>query len=159
MKRWATMGDMDVHYTERALKRLKDKGYRITLPRRRVVELLDKAEKPLTPFEIKDHLADAGEPVDLVSIYRILECLDQNGLLHRIWSSGRVLKCDLDEEHGCERQQHDHCHHSLVCRGCGRVEEVHCPDIAPLQAEIARESGYLIESHYLEFSGLCKQCR
>lgn len=150
---------MALLYAQRALKRLKEKGYRITLPRRRVVELLSRVERPLTPFEIKDQLAESGEPVDLVSVYRILECLDQNQLLHRIWSSGRVLKCDLDEERGCSLKQHDHCHHSVVCRGCGRVEEVHCPDITPLQTKIAHEAGYLIESHYLEFSGLCPLCR
>lgn len=153
------MDAMDSAYVERALKRLKHKGYRITQPRRRVVELLARSERPLTPFEIKDMLEMAGEPVDLVSIYRILDCLDQNQLLHRIWSSGRVLKCDLDEESDCQHEQAHHCHHSVVCRGCGLVEEVHCPDLTPLQAKVAESAGFEIDSHYLEFSGLCPNCR
>ena len=145
-------------YAEEALGILKKRGYRITKPRRKVLELLERTGFALSPYEIKDLLDAAGEHVDTVSIYRILECLEDNHLIHRVLTSGKVHKCDLDNEDHCRLDQDDHCHHNLICRACGTIEEVHCPGLAPLERGIAEQAGFAIEEHHLEFSGLCRRC-
>jgi Fe2+ or Zn2+ uptake regulation protein len=146
-------------YAEEALCILKSRGYRITQPRRKVLELLERAETALSPYEIKDLLDSAGERVDTVSIYRILECLEDNHLIHRVLTSGKVHKCDLESEEHCHLDQEDHCHHNLICRQCGAIEEIHCPGLALMEAELTKQAGFTIEAHHLEFSGLCRKCR
>lgn len=145
-------------YAEEALSILKNRGYRITQPRRKVLELLERSETALSPYEIKDLLDAAGEHVDTVSIYRILECLEDNHLIHRVLTSGKVHKCDLEREDHCVLEQADHCHHNLICRVCGAIEEVHCPGLSPLEQAVAQQAGFKIEAHHLEFSGLCSKC-
>lgn len=145
-------------YTESALHILKDRGYRITKPRRRVLEVLEHTDAALSPYEIKDQLDTAGEHVDTVSIYRILECLEENQLVHRVLTTGKVRRCDLEEAH-CHLEQEAHCHHNLICRECGSIEELHCPGLGALESEVSKRAGFQIEAHHLEFSGLCRQCR
>ncbi len=146
-------------YTQNALEHLKNHGYRITKPRRLVVELLDKSDTALSAYEIKDLLNQSQENVDTASIYRILECLEENHLIHRILSTGKVRKCQLDHEDTCNLEQPDHCHHFLICTRCGTVEELHCLGLDTLVQEIEFTSNFQIQAHHLEFSGLCKPCQ
>ena len=145
-------------YVTEALRLLKTRGYRITVPRRRILDLLDTTEAALNPYEIKAHLEAVGEPADISSIYRVLECLETNGLVHRILANGKFHKCHLDQETNCHRDQLDHCHHNLVCRGCGAVEEVHCPGLSAIARDLSEHSRFRIEAHQLEFQGLCARC-
>ena len=145
-------------YTEDAIARLKERGYRITTPRRNVLELLDRLQKPVSPYEIKELLEQARVRIDTVSIYRILDCLEQNGLIHRVLSIGKYRKCDLDIEDHCRLKQAEHCHHNLVCRACGAIEELHCPDLSKLERAVSEHTGFRIEGHELEFRGLCGKC-
>lgn len=145
-------------YADEAMHVLKERGYRITKPRLRVVELLAGTDEALSPYEIKDRLDAAGTHVDTVSIYRILECLEENHLIHRVLTTGKVRRCDLEQEEHCHLEQTDHCHHNLVCKACGTVQEVHCPGVQAIIDEVAKASGFRIEQHHLEFSGLCRKC-
>lgn len=146
-------------YADEALKLLKARGYRITQPRRRVVDVLEHADTALSPYEIKERLDAAGAPVDTVSIYRILDCLEENHLVHRVLTTGKVRRCDLEHEDHCDLEQADHCHHNLVCRACGAIQEVHCPGVETIVTDVAKRSGFQIDKHHLEFSGLCHQCQ
>jgi Fur family transcriptional regulator, ferric uptake regulator len=146
-------------YAEQALETLKDKGFRITKPRRLVVELLDTANKPLSAYEIKDLLVSQDEKVDTVSVYRILECLEENHLIHRVLATGKVRKCSLEHEEHCHLSQEEHCHHLLICEKCQATEEVHCPGTAELVKELEKLSNFQIRSHNMEFLGLCSRCR
>ena len=145
-------------YTDQALSVLKEKGFRITRPRRCVVELLDEAKAPLSAYEIKDLLDARSEKVDTASIYRILDCLEENQLIHRVLTTGKVKKCALEHEEACTLHQEEHCHHMLLCQKCNKVEEVHCPGVQTLVAELEKRSGFRIQSHNMEFLGLCAAC-
>ncbi|MBY0404912.1 MAG: transcriptional repressor [Cyanobacteria bacterium] len=145
-------------YSDKALQVLKDRGYRITNPRKLIVTLLDKTEDPLSAFEIKDSLIRSGEKVDLVSIYRIIDCLLENNLVHKLLSNGKIKKCQIELESECQRHQEDHCHHFLICRHCQSVQEIHCVGLEPLTHQISLIEGFQVEHHHLEFTGLCKNC-
>ncbi|WP_373533412.1 Fur family transcriptional regulator [Vampirovibrio sp.] len=140
-------------YSEQAIAILKQKGFRITRPRMLVLELLDRTERTLSAYEIKDILDESGEKVDTVSVYRILECLEENHLIHRVLSSGRVMKCHL--EHEQEDQQE---HLIISCQGCGSIEEIQFPEVDKIIRSIEKLSTYKIQNHNLEFFGLCRQC-
>lgn len=146
-------------YTETALALLKARGYRQTRPRKLVLETLDDARRPLSPYEVAQRIRDEGETADAASIYRIFQTLEANGLVHRVISTGKYRKCHLAPEDQCERHQHQHCHHNMVCRACGRIEEFHCPGMDLVEQAVAAQSSFLIEGHELEFKGLCDACR
>ncbi len=145
-------------YTDQAIALLKEKGLRITRPRKLVLDLLDQTESALSAYEIKDALDAQGEKIDTVSVYRILECLDEHGLIHRVLSSGKVRKCLLEPETQCQLEQPEHCHHLLICTHCHRIQEIHCPGIHTLIRQLKKQIRFTIESHHLEFTGLCEQC-
>ena len=146
-------------FTDTALQLLKSRGYRVTKPRRLVLELLDTTDAALSAYEIKDRLDAANASVDTASIYRILECLEENQLVHRVLSSGKVRKCQLEHEEDCHREQPDHCHHLLICRRCNTIEELHCLGLNQLVANIETQSQFQVESHNLEFFGVCRRCQ
>ncbi|MBX2860870.1 MAG: transcriptional repressor [Vampirovibrio sp.] len=151
-----------MNYTNAAIEVLKSKGYRITQPRKLVLDALEKSFTPLSAYELKDLLDEAGQKVDTVSVYRILDCLEKTHLVHRLVSSGKVLKCDLgheDPEEPCHRDQSDHCHHFLVCRSCDNIEEIHCVGIDELAHHALKDTGFQVEEHRLEFLGRCKKCK
>ena len=138
-------------YAEHALNRLRELGFRITRGRRLILDALSGAERPLSPYALHDLLANRGEAVDTVSIYRTLETLETHGLAHRVATSGGYLPCRLEDHPGC--------HHHLICRACGRVDEVDCPGIHEVERDVTRASGFLIERHVVEFVGLCPACQ
>jgi len=138
-------------YVEFALARLREQGSRITRGRRLVLEALGRTERPISPYAIHDLLVAQDEAVDTVSIYRTLETLENAGLVHRVAFSGGYLPCRLEDHPGC--------HHHLICRECGRVEEVDCPGMAAVEQSAAADSHFRIERHLVEFVGLCPGCQ
>lgn len=145
-------------YLEYVVEQLKKQGLRVTKPRRLVTKLLDTAKSPLSAYEIKDILDSQNEAVDIVSIYRILDCFEENHLVHRVLSSGKVVKCHLEGEDDCHLHQEDHCHHLLICDGCGHIDEIHCPEMMSLMKHLSSIKNFQITGHNLEFTGLCKTC-
>lgn len=146
-------------YPDTAMQLLKERGYRQTKQRRVVLETLDVAEIPLSPYEIADRIKQRGEKGDVVSVYRILQALEENDLAHRVLSSGKYRKCHLAPESDCHRHQNQHCHHNLVCSKCGKIEEFHCPGMDLVEQLLSAQSAFQIESHALEFNGICPTCK
>ena len=142
----------DPNFVEHALSVLREGGYRITRQRRAVVALLDAACDPLMPYDIKDRLDAGGTSIDTVSVYRILARFEAMGIVHRIPSSGGYVKCHLQPEA-------DACHHYLVCRICNRVEEIPCEGLEKLERTVADQTGFAVETHNIELSGICLACR
>lgn len=147
-------------YYEEALARLKEAGLRVTQPRKAILKCLDVATIPLNAYDITEVLAKEQVQVDTVTVYRVLECLEEHHLIHRMVGSGKVLKCQLDHEDHCEHQHEaHHCHHLIVCETCKRVEEVHCTALEDLTHSVEQSTGYAVAYHSLEFYGKCPQCQ
>ncbi len=146
-------------YVDTALALLKARGYRQTRPRRMVLETLERSDGPLSAYELADRIKEAGEKGDVVSVYRILQALEENELVHRVLSSGKYRRCLLGPEEDCGRHQLQHCHHNLVCRQCGQIEEFHCPGMDLIEQVLRAQSAFSIERHALEFIGLCAGCK
>lgn len=146
-------------YIEQAVKVLKENDFRVTNPRKLVIKLLDKSKEALSAYEIKDKLDSSGKEVDIVSIYRIIDCLEQNKLVHRVLSSNKIMKCQLKHEDECDKHHHEHhCHHLLICQKCGSIEEIHCAGISTLIKTVETTSKFKIKKHSLEFYGNCSKC-
>lgn len=140
-------------YKTHAIQILRNNMFRITAPRQHVIDALDRATTPMSPYDIVDWLKGDGLKMDTVTVYRIFECLEANGLIHRVLSTGKYVKCGISPT-----AQHSHsecCHHLAICDRCGATREIHCH--APIN--IPDLPDMMIIGHRLELIGRCTQCQ
>ena len=132
-------------------ERLSRAGWRITTPRRVVMQVLQRAARPLSPQEIYMRGRRIHRSLGLVSVYRSLEVLERVGLVRRVHQEDR---CD-----GYILASPGH-HHILLCRRCGRtVEFPGAEDLSGLIAQVEQRTGFQVEDHLLELIGLCSPCQ
>jgi Fur family ferric uptake transcriptional regulator len=125
-------------------------GYRLTRPRRALADLIAAHDGHFTAAELEEAARRRGIGVSRATMFRALDLLAELEVLERI---------DLPNgEHAYVPCVQAH-HHHLVCSRCGRVSEVEDCGVAEAVAEIARRTGYRIESHRLELFGLCRHCQ
>ena len=135
---------------ERAAKLCARRGERFTPLRRRVLELIAAAERPVGAYELKDRLAEERGPVAPPTIYRALDFLDAQGLVHRIHSRNAYVVCaQAEAPHSAEL---------LICTSCGRVVEVPCAALERHLIEHARSFGFEARRVAVEVVGTCREC-
>jgi Fur family zinc uptake transcriptional regulator len=122
---------------------------RLTAPRRRVLEMLLKANAPQKAYDLIAAFGESGEPAKPPTVYRALEFLERLGFAHRIESLNAYVPCRLDGT--------GHAAAFLICDCCGAAEEFE-PDFAPGRAAAAAK-GYAVKSVTLEARGLCPACQ
>lgn len=120
-------------------EQLSRAGWRITMPRRVVMRVLERAARPLSPQEIHARGRRLHRSLGLVSVYRALMVLERAGLVRRVHREDR---CD-----GYVLASPGH-HHLLVCRRCGRaVEFPGAEDLSGLIAQVEQRTGFRVEDH------------
>ena len=130
---------------------LADAECRVTAPRRAVMQVLQQANEPLSPQEIRDQARATHRPLGLVTVYRTLDLLAELGLVRRVHHN--------DGCHGYLPATTGH-FHALICRDCGRsVEFSGDNDLRTLIAAVETQTGYRVEEHLLQLSGLCSGCQ
>src|SRR5262245_22105441 len=136
------------HYQTQALAVLQANGFRLTQPRRQILACLAQTRVPLSAYEIRDTLAAQGVKTDIVTVYRVLECLEQNQVLHRMLTTGKVVPCHLPQEAACTHTHAaHHCHHLLSCCQCGTVQEIHCHQMDEVIAYVEAQRQFAIDEH------------
>ena len=128
-------------FIEWKAKDLKSAGLKATLPRIRILEILEQSElKHLSAEDVYKALLSAGEEVGLATVYRVLTQFEAAGLVkrHNFDSGSSVFEID-------EGEHHDH----MVCLTTNEVIEFHNEEIEELQRKIAEEHGYILEDHSL----------
>jgi len=133
------------------MARLGDAGRRNTPARARVVAATLRRDAPFSAEEVVREVARYG--VGRATVFRTLELLVSIGALSRVHG--------IEEGGRCVR--YTPCapahHHHLVCRSCGRVEEIDLAGLDSKLARIARARGYAALGHTLEVAGICAECR
>jgi Fe2+ or Zn2+ uptake regulation protein len=132
------------------LERLQSSGYRLTGPRRALVELIAGSRRALDPLALYDLGRRDYPGLGLVTVYRTLEKLEELGLVQRVHQSG-----------GCQAylraaQGHEHL---LICTGCGQAIYFSGDDLGDLMANIAARCNFTIEGHWLQLYGRCADCQ
>ena len=118
---------------------LKKAGLKVTLPRLRILELLESAESPhLSAEGIYKQLLNAGEEVGLATVYRVLTQFEQAGI---------CIRHNFEEGHGVYELTPAHHHDHMVCVETGDIIEFTCDDIERFQETVAKEKGYEIVDH------------
>jgi len=126
---------------------IRDTGARLTRPRTRVLMFLLKQNHPLTHHEIHEQLP--GEPIDTVTLYRVLEWLMTNGLVHRIAGADQVWRFSTSGG----RQDHEHAH--FQCTNC---ESVTCFNDMPLPRRVKMPEGFTSQEVDFLIKGICPRC-
>ena len=142
------MGDWIGH----ARATLERDGYRLSAPRKAVVETLATLGCSVTAKEIADRLHDRGEDVGVASIYRTLDLLDKLRLARRVDAAEGVARYEPVDPSG------EH-HHHLVCERCGEVRAFEDRDLERAIEELSRRVDYAVDAHDVTLRGECPDCR
>ena len=118
---------------------LKKAGLKATLPRIRILEVLEQhKDDHLSAEDIYKELIKAGEDVGLATVYRVLTQFESAGMIMRHnFEEGRAIYEIMPDDH------HDH----MVCLESGKVIEFHDEMIEKRQEEIAKAHDYELVDH------------
>jgi len=122
-------------------QQLKDAGLKITLPRLKILSILENAEeKHLSAEDVYKLLINAGEDVGLATVYRVLTQFE---------SAGLVARHNFEDGHAIFELSSEHHHDHMICVDSNEVIEFVDKEIEALQQKIAEEHGYELIDHNL----------
>jgi len=128
------------------------RSQKFTPIRRQVLGALLGSHRPLGAYEVIDELAKTMSRPAPITVYRALDFLMENGLVHRIESRNAFLAC-----------AHDHAEASmvafLICDKCGSVGEVPATRVAQSLNDAARTTGFAPKLSVVEITGTCAHCQ
>ena len=125
---------------------------RLTPMRRRVLEALLASHQPLGAYELIDRLAVRTARPAPITVYRALDFLREQGLVHRIESRNAFIAC----VHNHERSDPVV---FLICEKCGAVGEAASAAVADTIKSASRAAGFVPKTPVIEISGICANCR
>ena len=128
---------------------LRARGYRVTPQRQLVLEAV-KACEQATPEEICARVRETARGVNISTVYRTLELLEELGMVTHSHLGHGAPTYHLASEA-------DHVH--LVCRGCGEISEVSPDLVESFVANLDDKLGFLTDVHHLTVFGRCRKCR
>jgi Fur family ferric uptake transcriptional regulator len=130
-------------------KELRKAGLKVTLPRVKIMEVLETSKKRhLSAEDIYRKLLGAGEDIGLATVYRVLSQFEEAGIVNR-----NNFETDHSVFELAEDKHHDH----IVCLDCGRVEEFLDETIESRQESVAERRGFDIADHSLTLYGHCRK--
>ena len=130
---------------------LKDAGLKITLPRIKILQILESSDvHHLSAEDVYKQLIQNDEEIGLATVYRVLTQFEEAGLVVRHHFEGGHSVFEI-----ASNEHHDH----IVCVKCGRVEEFIDQQIELRQRVIAEELGFELTDHNLNMYGLCPECK
>ena|SRR5579875_934409 len=138
-------------WTEQALAKLADAGYRRGGARRELLTLLGEQRCALSALEIEQALADAERRVSRASVYRILEELEAIHVVQRVEVGAGITRYE-PVRHG---RGH---HHHLVCDSCGRLEPFSDEGLERALTRLSDRVPLEVSEHEVVLHGACVDC-
>ena len=139
----------DTALDQELIAALRARGQRVTLPRLLVHRHLRRASPHVTPEQLHAELAPQLPSLSPATIYGTLDLLDDLGLVRRVSTprGGTVYDSRVDD------------HHHVICRSCGRIEDVEAPLETAAVERAAVAAGFRVDHRQLAIYGLCADCR
>lgn len=127
------------------------RGVQLTPIRLKVLELILNSHKAVKAYDLLDQIKPINDAAKPSTVYRALDFLLEQGLIHRVESLNAFV--------GCHRSASEHEQLLLICKVCNNVEER--PALAVLFALNAdlELADFLPQRKTLEIHGLCRDCR
>ena len=135
----------------RAQQICKLRGTRMTLVRRRVLELILLAEQPVRAYALLARLEQERGKLGPPTVYRALDFLLAQKLIHKVETSNAFVACSDVE--------HSHMSQFVICEDCGATEEIQDDEIAESLRRLGEGRGYAVGRQVVEARGLCPSCR
>lgn len=142
---------VDNAWSEHALARLVEAGYRRGGARTAVVEALARHGCAVTALELEEELRRRKVRVGRASVYRALEVLEELHLVQRFEAARGVASYERVDPSG-------HHHHHAICRRCGRMEPFEDRGLERAIGQVAEQVPFEIAEHDVVLRGLCERC-
>lgn len=130
----------------------QSRGFRITALRRVLAGLFLSSPKPLSIPQIQDILSRKKHEPNVTSIYREIDFFMKQGFLRSVHIEVNKAFYEFLGTH----------HHHIVCRLCGRIEDVDFSELKQLffiiEKKLKSTKKFRLIDHSLEFFGICAQC-
>lgn len=132
-------------------KVLTENGYRVSGPRKLVMQVLESNLHPMTPLVIYQALSQSGRALGMVSVYRALELLTELELVCVVY--------DHDGSAGYVAGGVGH-HHHILCQKCRQaIAFAGSEDLSSLIQRVEEETHYRVSDHLLQLYGICPDCQ
>lgn len=142
---------VDSRWSEHALERLAEAGYKRGGARTAVVETLAGHTCAVTALELEEELRQRDVRVGRASVYRALEVLEELSLVQRFEAARGTASYERIDPSG-------HHHHHAICRRCGRMEPFEDRDLEQAIGQVAKEVPFEVAEHDVVLRGLCDRC-
>ena len=130
----------------------RERGARLTPNRERILRLVWANHQPVGAYSLLDALAEQGSRrTTPPTVYRALDFLLEQGLIHRIASLNAFI--------GCADPTHRHAGHFLICQHCNTAIELQDPQISNAITRSVKEQGFRIHHQCVEIIGSCQRCQ
>ena len=130
----------------------KERAQKFTPIRRQVLQALLSSHRLLGAYEVIDELAKSMPRPAPITVYRALDFLMENGLVHRIESRNAFLACGHDHDTSAMVA-------FLICEQCGSVGEIPASRVAQSLSDAVRTTGFTPKLSVVEITGTCAHCQ
>lgn len=134
---------------------MEGKAYK-TNNRARIMDFLEKnKERTVSVGDIQNHLDESNNHVNISTIYRYLDKLEQSGELIKVASKddGRSTYQLIDRDKNCNQHLH------LKCSNCGKLIHLDCGFMDEIAHHVFKDHGFSIQCENSIISGLCSECQ
>jgi Fur family transcriptional regulator, ferric uptake regulator len=128
---------------------LKEHGWRMTPQRKLILDAIARSRGHISAEQVYRQVAEDSPDVNLTTVYRTLERLEQLGFVRHKHLHGEPAQYERTDE-----PPHQH----LVCTDCGRHQELDVSVLEPLESELQRRYGFYANLGHTAFVGLCTAC-
>ncbi len=128
---------------------VRGQGYRMTPQREMILDAIHR-EGHVTADEIYQRVCAKTPAINLATVYRTLELLKALGIVTAIDTGDGCVHYELAGKQP---------HHHLVCEGCGHTLELDCDVLLPLEQELLRRYGFVMNLNHLALFGTCPDCQ
>ncbi len=150
---------------DRAAAACLGRGAQLTELRRQVLRLVLSSPQPIGAYALLDRLKAERPGAAPPTVYRALDFLLEQGLIHRLERLNAFMGCAGPAEahghgHGCggHGPGHDHPHQFLICTACGSTAEICDGGVSAAVAAAARAAGFVVGRATVEIEGRCGRC-
>lgn len=141
---------MSEEQTKPSLPHQASQSIRLTPLRRRVFDIVCAGTQPVGAYDILHALRPLDEAATAAGVYRSLEFLTKNGMIHRLESTKAFVACTMPH--------HSHGSQFIVCHNCGKAVETDNHRLNEAANELATSVGFSLNQGTIEISGLCASC-
>ncbi|WP_454054719.1 Fur family transcriptional regulator [Clostridium sp. Marseille-Q7071] len=132
---------------------LKEKGYKITQPREKVLDIIIKNRyKHLTSDEIYVLIKKDYPKIGISTVYRTMQLLERINIVCKFDSDEEGIRYELMEPN--DKYQHPH----FICKNCNKVYPVKDVNLEQIKNKIDKNFNFKIIDYSLKFYGICKNC-